>query len=180
MGFSTSAAVAIMLIGFLLAAGVLFPTVFTAGSETGDAFAAQADQTQDKLNTEIEIESSEYNEDAETGEETFDLSVTNEGTTTLDVADTDLLLNGIYIESTHYEATIVDGTDEFESDVWYPGSALEITINEGTIDETYYDSEAEDEERSGTISDLLEDSDSDTVERVKVATQHGISVSEDV
>lgn len=144
MGFSTSATVAIMLIGFLLAAGVLIPTAFTVSDNTGEAFSAQADQTRDQMNTAIEIATV-----AENGDGNLTVTVTNNGTTALDVLKTDVLLDGEYINRSDYVAT-VDGT---ETDIWHPGAQLELEFD-------------------GAMADDGEDP-----SRVKIITQYGITAA---
>ncbi|GAB7019364.1 flagellin [Halostagnicola bangensis] len=155
MGFSTSAAVAVMLIGFLLAAGVLFPAVFAAGSDTGSAFSAQADQTRDQINTAIDISTfSEID-----GEPTVVAS--NDGTTTIDVMKVDVLVNGVYVHYDHYTTAVVTETaggeteSNGETDIWHPGSDLEIVLD---FDE---------------VSAI----DEEDVERVKLVTEYGITDS---
>ena len=158
MGFSTSAAVAVMLIGFLLAAGVLFPTVFTAGSDTGSAFSAQADQSRDQINTDIDISEFAENDDEPT------VVVTNDGTTTIDVMKTDVLVNGQYVDFDDYETTVVTETSDGESDeneetdIWHPGSELEIELG---------------------IEELPDVNDEDDIDRVKLVTEYGITAGEE-
>lgn len=162
MGFSTSAATAVMLIGFLVAASVFFPAVFTASSDTGDAFAAQADQTRDRLNTALDVTTAEQETttDDEGNDEMSDVTVTveNVGTTSLDVSKTDVLLDGVYIDPDDTTRTVIDDGDRIaDTDVWYPGSALEIVVPIETIEESFEDGYE--------------------VDRAKVTTETGISVS---
>ncbi len=157
MGFSTSAAVAVMLIGFLLAAGVLFPTVFTAGSDTGSAFSAQADQTRDQINTDIDIV-----ESPDPGADEPTVVASNDGTTTIDLVKTDVLVNGQYVHYNHYETTVVTETgdeeddENDETDIWHPGSDLEIEL---------------------TLDDEELTLDEEDIERVKLVTEYGITAS---
>ncbi|SFS65091.1 flagellin [Halostagnicola kamekurae] len=164
MGFSTSGAVAIMLIGFLLAAGVLFPTVFTAGSNVGDAFSGQSDQTRDLVNTDIELETVETVNNSSGDLESITVVADNRGTTALDVMKTDLMLNGEYVSKNEYETAVAEvnasesitDADRIDTDVWYPGSRLEIRIDQ-------------DPDQMATLFD------GDELERVKLVTEHGIS-----
>ncbi|SDR38416.1 flagellin [Natronobacterium texcoconense] len=151
MGFSTSAAAAIMLIAFLVAAGVIFPAIFTVSADTGDAFAAQAEQNRDQANTDIDV--LPYETDG------GDLTVTveNEGTTSLTVTDTDLLVNGQFVQPD--ETAVVDENEDedddvyTETDIWVPGTTLELTIYEETLSENGIDDP----------------------ERVKIVTETGIA-----
>ncbi|AHG00425.1 flagellin [Halostagnicola larsenii XH-48] len=168
MGFSTSGAVAIMLIGFLLAAGVLFPTVFTAGSDAGSAFSDQADHTRDQLNTDIEFHEVATTTNADDELDSITVTIDNDGTTALDVVKTDLLLNGEYVDMNEYETAVadVDGDEEItdadrtDSNIWHPGARLEIRIDADTLSD------------GTSVSDLF---DGDELERVKLVTEHGIT-----
>ncbi|ELY70778.1 flagellin [Natronobacterium gregoryi SP2] len=135
-----------MLIAFLVAAGVMFPAIFTVSSDTGDAFAAQADQTRDQVNTAIAVEPID-----DSGGDIV-VAVDNEGTTSLTITDTDLLVNGEFVQP---DGTVVDDgeTERDETDIWLPGTTLELTVSETTLSE------------SGI----------DDVERVKVVTETGIA-----
>ncbi|EMA32402.1 flagellin [Halobiforma nitratireducens JCM 10879] len=154
-----------MLIAFLIAASVIFPTVFTAGSETGDAFAAQADQTRDQLNTEIGIESVEQEDtdDDGNGDETV-VTAENTGTLALDLRDTDLLLNGQFVDPDDLETVVIDHQPDGEEErledtaIWRPGTDLEVTIDE--------DNDTLETEYGFTHDDL---------ERVKLVTETGVS-----
>jgi len=129
MGFSTSGSAAVLLIGLLLAASVLVPTMMSLGSTTGDAFGSQSEQLREQTNTGIEIDPEET--DAENG---VTVVVANEGTLTLGVRETDVLVNGYYVEPD--ETTVVDRSGDRSSDtnLWQPGTDLEIVIEQGTLD----------------------------------------------
>ncbi|OVE84998.1 flagellin [Natronolimnobius baerhuensis] len=173
MGFSTSGAAAIMLIAFLVAASVIFPTIFTAGADTGDAFAAQAENTRTLANSDVGITTAEQasHEVTEDGEDetygTVTVTVENTGTTTLDVRHTDLLLEGTFIAQTDDNVTTTvivdrDGDNEEprdDTDIWPPGTALEFDVDEELIDAEFGDDEP--------------------LERVKVVTETGLSDATD-
>ncbi|NGM70150.1 flagellin [Natronolimnobius sp. AArcel1] len=168
MGFSTSAAAAVMLIAFLIAASVIFPTVFATGSDTGDAFAAQADQTRDQANTAINVTSAEQDpyetdsEDDENGDLT--VTVTNDGTNSLDVSTTDLLIDGVFIPHEDLETTVIadDGEDERpDSTLWSPGTVLEFDVDGDQIDAAVTDDET----------------DPDDIADVKIVTETAITES---
>ncbi|ELY90418.1 flagellin [Natrialba hulunbeirensis JCM 10989] len=134
MGFSTSGAVLVILVGFLVAISVIVPTVFSVGAATGDAFAAQNDQLRDQQNTALSIDSFEYTgEDGESDADAI-VVVTNDGSTSLSVDKTDLVANGHFYPTQGYddETTIIDGEAERDdSDVWTPGTQLEIELSDG-------------------------------------------------
>ncbi|MFP8954549.1 flagellin (plasmid) [Natrialbaceae archaeon A-arb3/5] len=137
MGFSTSGAVVIILIGFLVAVSVIVPTIFEVGATTGEAFGAQTDQLRDQQNTDITIESFK-NETNEEEDHTAVLNVTNEGANSLSVAGTDLVVNGEYypVNGTDETTTIVAGPDDerSNSDIWSPGTHLEIEIDDTDLE----------------------------------------------
>ncbi|WP_049922545.1 CARDB domain-containing protein [Halopiger djelfimassiliensis] len=144
MGFSTSGAVAVMLIGILVAASVLLPTLFTIGNATGDAFSAQAEQIREQKNTDVTINS------AENASGTLTVNVTNEGTVTLGISKTTLLVNGDYV-SPDNTTVIDDGTETTETRIWPPGTHLELEVD--------------------SIGDEVDGN----VERVKVVTETAVS-----
>ncbi|MEY7851706.1 flagellin [Natrarchaeobius sp. A-rgal3] len=170
MGFSTSGAVAVMLIAFLVAASVIVPTLFTASSQTGAAFSSQADQIRDQQNTAIDLESVEHvtvleeveEDEYEVLEEFVRINVTNVGSTSLDVYDTDLLVDGGYVPASNTSTGIDDGNDETEpieeTRIWSPGTTLIAEVDEETLS------------AYGTSSP-------GDVDRVKIATESGITVS---
>ncbi|QLK27536.1 flagellin [Natrinema zhouii] len=126
MGFSTSGATAIILIGALIAAGIAYPVFHTAQEERRTAIQDRDDRTLSMRNTAIAIDSWSYNE---SGNENFSMSITNTGSTTLSVAETDLLVDGVYQPEGTYE-TNVEGSAE--RDLWQPGETLNVTTNRTT------------------------------------------------
>ncbi|APW97389.1 flagellin [Halobiforma lacisalsi AJ5] len=136
MGFSTSGAVAVILIGVLIAVSAVVPTLFEVTAATGDAFSGQNEQFRDQQNTAITVESFTYDSDADVST----VRVTNDGATALSVAETDVVVNGAYY---HVEgnddrtAVIRDGEERPDSDVWTPGTVLEITIDNADLEAEY-------------------------------------------
>ncbi len=170
MGFSTSGAVAVMLIAFLVAGSVLVPTLFNVSAETGEAFSTKADQIRDQQNTALDITTSEYqfeeDEDGEITEQSLVINVTNTGSQTLDIGSTDLLIDGGYISLPADDITVhVPGEDDPREDttIWPPEATLEIT----------FDSSIE-------FDDGSEDKELEDAERVKIVTERGVSVSSTV
>lgn len=163
MGFSTSGAVAILLIAFFLAASAIVPTVFDISSQTGAAFSAQADQIRDQQQTAFDIESAERTDESGDGTaDTLTITATNDGSITLDTDDTDVLVDGYYVSM---QAATTEIEDESEtrpdSRLWAPGTTLTIEIDEATL-----------EDESGGHVTSVED-----VERVSLTAQTGITVS---
>lgn len=162
MGFSTSGAVAVMLIAVLVAASVLVPTLFSISAQTGEAFSTSADQLRDQQNTDLEIQSVEYryneSEDVDT-DGSVNVTVTNEGSQTLDLRDTDLLVNGQYERLSQADTAINRSGEEStsETNIWPPGTDLEIGLEEPEN------------------ADVTFDDDGDELERVKIVAPTGVS-----
>ncbi|RQG86752.1 flagellin [Natrarchaeobius halalkaliphilus] len=155
MGFSTSGAVLVILIGVLVAMSVIVPTVFNVGAATGEAFSTQSEQLRDQQNTAITIESFENVTDTD-AEANATVNVTNAGASSLSVGKTDVVVNGEYypVHGSDAETTIVDGeTDRPSSDIWSSGSHLEVEIHDDDLD---------------TV--ITGDGD-----RVRITTEHGIA-----
>jgi flagellar protein FlaF len=131
MGFSVSAGTAIILIAAFASVGMLYTTTFNGYERVQDA--QQIDQEQDlaALNTDIAITTITHN--ASTDPHYVNVSATNEGTTTLSVNATDLLLNGTYKSNVSYKIS-ADGTTVAAgaggTDLWQPHETLTITLRE--------------------------------------------------
>lgn len=124
MGFSVSGSVAIVSIGVLVAFGVMFPAVIDSNHQVSEAQSTQSDRILDQQNTEIHINDSSYDGTNLT------VRVVNGGTVTLDVDETDLLVDGEYVrpnETTVYHSL---NTTEGEpsTDVWLTGEVLEFVV----------------------------------------------------
>lgn len=115
MGFAASGATAVLFVGLLVCFGVLFPVVERTAERHADARDRRGEASLDRQNTAIAIESATYN----ATNETLELRVTNEGSTVLAVARTDLLVDGEYVA---FEATVA-GEDR---ETWLPGETLRV------------------------------------------------------
>lgn len=142
MGFSTSGAMAVLFVGLLVAVGIAYPVLETAHDRRASAIDDRDERALDIRNTGVAIDEIET-----VDEEIVLIRVENTGTTTLSVDETDLLINGDYIERSEYETEV----NEEDRDLWQPGETLEV-----------FD---------------LEDGDGN---RVKIVTENGISVAEEV
>ena len=140
MGFSVSVSTAIIFAGLFLAAGILYPAMDNGMERVLDAEDDRDRAQLDLRNTVIEIQSASQSE----------ITVTNNGSTSLTVSEVDLLINGEYQPRSEFEDdTSVDGNDV--TDLWLPGEAL-------------------------TIENLNANDD----DQIKIVTEHGISVSTEV
>lgn len=126
MGFSTSAAMAIIFLGMLVAIGIAFPAMESAYESQSTAMDDRDERALDMRNTAVELDAS-----FDTGDD-LQVNVTNEGTTTLSVERTTLLLDGEFTPQSEYE-TAVDGVGDRA--LVEPGETLEITLDEADHDE---------------------------------------------
>ena len=147
MGFSVSAATAVIFAGLFLALGIFYPAMANSYERVQAADADQADRALEQANTDIQLDGTTINS-IPAGDSEVNVALTNNGSTSLTVSETDLLINGTYIQRSELN-TEVDG--DTSTDLWLPGETLSIT----------YDT-------SGTVN------------RVRVVTEHGVAVSEDI
>jgi flagellar protein FlaF len=119
MGFGVSGATAIIFLGLFIAGGTLVTTTSTTFEEVDEAHDERQEQLLDRRNTEVAVETARYN--STTG--TLNLSVSNEGSTTLSVNGTTLLVDNQY-EST--ASARVDGITA--TDLWEPGESMTLNL----------------------------------------------------
>lgn len=121
MGFGTSGAVAVVFVGLLIAVGIAYPTLETANDRRSTAIDDRDRRALDVKNTDIDLTDAAYNA---TGADELTVNVTNTGSTTLSVDETDLLVDGVYQES--YETTV---DNESARSLWQPGERLTMTVS---------------------------------------------------
>ncbi|GAB3670860.1 flagellin [Halopiger thermotolerans] len=162
MGFSTSGAIIVILIGVLVAFSAIVPTVFGITSTTGDAFSTKSEHFRDQTNTEITVESFEAIN--ESGSVTGALlNVTNDGATSLSVERTNIVVNGEYYptNASDAETTIIaNDSTRSSSNIWSPGTVLQVEIDNAKLE-----SDAE----------ITGDGD-----RVKITTEHGVAATAEI
>ena len=126
MGFSTSGATAVLLVGLLVAVGIAYPVLQDAQNARLSAIDDRDDRTLDLRNSDIELEEAQYDDgEDEDDESTLTVDVTNTGSTTLSVPATDLLVDGIYRPVGEDETAV----DEIETrELWQPGETLTFTV----------------------------------------------------
>ena len=120
MGFGVSGSMAIIFLGVLIATGTLFTTLSATAEDISDARDERQERLLDRRNTDIDVTSAVYN----TTSGTLNLTVSNEGATTLSVNGTTLLVDNQYHSLS--EAT-VDGLDA--TDLWEPGETLALNVS---------------------------------------------------
>jgi flagellar protein FlaF len=120
VGFGVSGATAIIFLGLFVAAGTMITTTATTFEEVDDARDERQEQLLDRRNTAITVEGATYN----TTSETLNLSVANEGATTLSVNGTTLLVDNEYHPTS---PAVVEGNPT--TDLWEPGETLTLNVS---------------------------------------------------
>ena len=113
MGFSVSAATAVIFAGLFLALGIFYPAMVNSYERVQSADADQADQALAQADTAIEIDNTQAGT----------VNVTNRGSTVLPVTETDLVVDGAY-QKRGTVTTKVDGNATTE--LWLPGETLTL------------------------------------------------------
>lgn len=128
MGFSVSGSAAILFIAAFVSVGILYSAAFNGFEQVQDAENARDERVLEAKNTAIEVASTNYNA---SGNGRLTVNVTNNGSTTLSVNETDLLTNGTYVPRDAYikADTAVDGNNE--TDLWLPGETYSMTVFQG-------------------------------------------------
>jgi len=117
MGFSTSAAVAVVSIGFLISVGLLYPAVEQSVQDVSDATENREERMLDTRNSDAVLHDVTYNSTTDV----LNVTVNNTGTVTMEAAKTDLLVDG---EIATNRTTYVDGVTD--RDLWVAGEQLRI------------------------------------------------------
>jgi flagellar protein FlaF len=125
MGFSVSAATAILFAGIVLLAGVMSSVVFEVYGDLKDAALNASTSEFDRQRTRIEVLDSSYN-----ATRVF-INVTNTGETTLSGAQVDVLLNGtIYTESIKTKKV-----SDITTNVWGIHEVMYLEVNYKTAND---------------------------------------------
>lgn len=120
MGFGVSGSTAIIFLGVLIATGTLYTTTAATVEQVDEARDEQQEHLLDRRNTEIDVTSAVYNSTSGT----LNLSVSNEGATTLSVNGTTLLVDN------RYESTATASVDGITAtDLWEPGETLTLNVS---------------------------------------------------
>ena len=124
MGFSVSGSAAILFIAAFVSVGILYSAAYNGYEQVQDADDEHGERVLEQRNTVVNITSVSYNV---SGTDQLTVNVTNEGTTTLSVSETDLLVDGIYQSEDAYADWSVGG--QSDTDFWVTGETLSITVN---------------------------------------------------
>lgn len=131
MGFSVSAGTAIILIAAFASVGMLYTTAYNGYEQVQDARDIDQETKLTALNTEINITDISHN--SSTDPHYLNVTARNEGSTTLSVSATDLLLNGTYKSNVSYVISASGDSltaGEDGTDLWQPQETLTITLRE--------------------------------------------------
>jgi len=125
MGFSVSAATAIIFTGIILLAGVMSSVVFEVYGDLKDAAMDASASEFDRQRTRIEVLNSSYD-----STRVF-INVTNTGETTLSGAQVDVLLNGTICT----ESINAKKVSNIASDVWGIHEVMYLEVNYKTAND---------------------------------------------
>jgi flagellar protein FlaF len=125
MGFSVSGATAVVFVGLLVSAGILYPSIDRYTERRSEAIDARNEDALLRQNTALGSVNATY--DASATE--LVVTVNNTGADSLALPAVDLLVDGGY-RTLSAGATTVDGNSG--TDVWAPGETLRITMSEST------------------------------------------------
>lgn len=135
MGFSVSAGTAIVLIAAFASVGMLYTTAYNGYEQVHDARDIEQETKLTALNTEIAI--TNISHDDSTDPHSVNVTATNDGSTTLSVNATDLLVNGTYKANLSYTISTDGQTDTAGvegTDLWQPHETLTITLRENVTE----------------------------------------------
>jgi archaeal flagellar protein FlaF len=119
MGFSVSAATAILFSSFLYLFMIIFGTVNTTYDTVSEADREEFDRMIERKQTEIELIDTNYSQNVVT------ITAHNAGSSTLDTSEIDVILDGVWASS-NITSLLVNGES---SDMWAPLEDLEIQIS---------------------------------------------------
>ena len=120
MGFGVSGSTAVIFLGVLIASGTFYTAVTGSAERVSEASDAEGEELLDRRNTAIDATGVVYNNSSDT----LNVTVANDGTTTLSANDTSLLVDNEYVIP---NATTVDGDPG--TDVWAPDQRLVMTVD---------------------------------------------------
>ena len=120
MGFSVSGSAVLIFVAAFIGFGMFYTATATSFEQITDARGAQADNTLEQQNTEIQITDVRYNEAPASGDY-VNVTVENTGSTELAVGHVDVLFDSEY--QTGYRSAVGDDTT---TDLWLPQETLEL------------------------------------------------------
>ncbi|WP_115863777.1 fla cluster protein FlaF [Halorussus litoreus] len=127
MGFSVSGATVVLFLGMFISFGVAYTAANNGYEQVHGAFEDDASSELTRQNTDLAVADAAV---ANEGDGLYlNLSVTNTGSTSLSVNDTDILIDGTYTNFTgeRMTALAVDGNEN--TDLWLPGETLHVNVS---------------------------------------------------
>ena len=126
MGFSVSGSAAILFIAAFVSVGILYSAAYNGYERVQDADNSYDDRMLEQRNTAVNVTNATYNA---SGNGLVTVNVTNHGSTTLSVNETDLLVDGAFEPRDDYVDWNVEG--ETDTSLWLPGETYNITVDVG-------------------------------------------------
>lgn len=128
MGFSVSGATVILFIGAFISFSIAYGAVNNGVERVSDAYQEDTDRVLEQKNTALNITDTTV---ANTGTGLYlNLTVNNTGATSLDVEDTDVLVDGSFVTGADVETEEIDG--DGDTDLWLPGESLFVNVSVAT------------------------------------------------
>lgn len=121
MGFSVSGSTAILFIAMFVSFGVVYTASYNSFERVTEAKGGEMDQMLNQRNTGLNITDTTYSGGNLT------VSVNNTGATSLNLEDTDVLVDGSYVTDSDVVDRDVDG--DVDTSLWLPGETLSVTVN---------------------------------------------------
>lgn len=123
MGFSVSGATVIVFLGIVISFGMAYTAANNGVELINDAYEDSTDDELTRQNTDVRIASASA---ADQGDKWhLNVTVENTGSTSLSIADTDILIDGNYTPHTN-DNMVVEVADTTETSLWLPGERLRV------------------------------------------------------
>ncbi|WP_137287257.1 fla cluster protein FlaF [Halorussus salinisoli] len=127
MGFSVSGSTVVLFLGIFISFGVAYSAANNGFERVNEAYEENADGELVRQNTEIDIADAAVANEG--GEAYLNVAVDNNGSTTLSVNDTDILIDGNYTPQTSQKMVTVEVDGNSETDLWLPGETLQFNVS---------------------------------------------------
>ena len=127
MGFSVSGATALLFVAFLISFGTFYTATMGAVEQVQEAEVDAQEQNLEALNTDIQIQSTEYNA---SGQDELMIVANNTGAEPLQPTSLSLLVNGTF---TAFGQGNVSITESSQNELWAPQQQLTITLSNGDV-----------------------------------------------
>ncbi|MFB6073220.1 MAG: fla cluster protein FlaF [Halobacterium sp.] len=126
MGFSVSGSAAILFIAAFVSVGILYSAAYNGYERVQEADDRHGERVLERRNTHIDVVNTTY-VTYKNADDQLTVNVTNNGTTSLSVNETDLLVDGTFVSRDNYYSWNVAG--QSDTSLWLPGETYSITVN---------------------------------------------------